>query len=225
VVEGNERLAAALRAALIKQGQEVVCALTRETALELLERTSPDAVLLDLGLPDCDGITLCSTIRASSPVPIVVTSVRTDHASRIRALESGADDCLVKPYNLAEFLARVRAVIRRRFAVPSDAGTWPEDVVLAGPIRIDLRERVVLVNGIPTELSDHEFDILVALARHPDQTLAADRLVDEILRVQRAALRAALPHSITSLRERLGAWPLLEDDDQTGYRLSIGEAV
>jgi DNA-binding response OmpR family regulator len=218
-------VSAALRAALTQQGLEAVCALTGEAALDMLEESCPDAVLLDLGFPDCDGFALCSTIRASSPVPIVVTSVRTDHASRVRGLESGADDYLVKPYNLAEILARVRAVMRRRFAGPPDAGTWLGDVVLAGPIRIDLRERVVLVNGLPTELSDHEFDILVALARHPDQTLAADRLVDEILRVQRATLRDALPRSITSLRERLGACHLLEDVDETGYRLSIGEAV
>lgn len=221
VVEDNERVSAALLAALTHQGLEAVCAATGKAAIELLERTRPDAVLLDLGLPDCDGFTLCSTIRATSSVPILVTSARADHASCVRGLELGADDYLVKPYNLAEVLARVRAVIRRGSVAPSPAEAPSGDLLLAGPVRIDLRERVVLVNGSPTELSDDEFGILVALARHPDETLNTDRLVDEILRTRRTALRATLPGSITSLRERMGLSHLLEAVDGAGYRLSI----
>lgn len=221
VVEDNERVSAALQAALAQQGLEAVCATTGKAAIELLGRIRPDAVLLDLGLPDCDGFTLCSTIRAASPVPILVTSARADHASCVRGLDLGADDYLVKPYNLAEVLARVRAVIRRQSPEPVLGETPPAgDLVLAGPVRIDLRERAVLVNGSPTELSDEEFGILVALARRPDEPLRADQLVDEILRVHRATLQATLQRCFTSLCERIGVPHLLEAVEGPGYRLS-----
>ncbi|MDQ1025047.1 two-component system response regulator RegX3 [Streptomyces umbrinus] len=215
-------MSAALQAALIQQGVEAVCATTGKAAVDLLERIRPDAVLLDLGLPDCDGFTLCSTIRAASPVPILVTSARADHGSCVRGLDLGADDYLVKPYNLAEVLARVRAVIRRRrFAEPPLAEAPPGDLVLAGPVRIDLREHAVLVNGSPTELSEDEFGILVALARRPDETLGADQLVDEILRARRTTVQATLPRSIAALRERIGVPYMLEAVEGVGYRLSV----
>ncbi|MFF2852776.1 response regulator [Streptomyces sp. NPDC058001] len=222
VVEDNEPVSAALQAALAQQGLEAVCANTGKAALDLLERTRPDVVLLDLGLPDCDGFTLCGTIRASSSVPILVTTARGDHASCVRGLDLGADDYLVKPYNLAELLARVRAVMRRRRpAEPAPIGEPPGDLLLAGPVRIDLKERAVLVNGVPTELPDEEFGILVALARRPGETLPVDRIVDEVLRTHRATLKASLQRDIASLRERRGLSSLLEAVEGKGYRLSV----
>ncbi|MGJ3559304.1 response regulator transcription factor [Streptomyces sp. INA 01156] len=155
VVEANERVSAALGAALEEQGLQAVCASTGRVALELLDRARPDVVLLDLALPDCDGFGLCGAMRAASTVPILVTTARGDHLSCVRALDLGADDHLVKPYNLAELLARARAVLRRgRLAEPAttDSGTAPAaavpdepfeepptDLLLAGRVRVDLR--------------------------------------------------------------------------------------
>ncbi|WP_406727860.1 response regulator transcription factor [Streptomyces sp. GD-15H] len=240
VVEANKRVSAALGAALAEQGLEAVCASTGRDALELLDRARPDAVLLDLALPDCDGFGLCGAMRAASTVPILVTTARGDHLSCVRALDLGADDHLVKPYNLAELLARTRAVMRRgRPAEPAattDSGTGtapaaatpegpfeelPGDLLLAGRVRIDLRERAVLVDGAPTELPDDEFDILAALARRPGETLHADQIVEEVLRAHRASLRATLPTRIASLRERLGPSRLVESPEDEGYRLSV----
>ncbi|WP_307847401.1 response regulator transcription factor [Streptomyces sp. F63] len=223
MVEDNERVSAALRAGLARQGIEAVCAATGEAAAALLERTRPDAVILDLGLPDCDGFTLCGRLRAASPVPILVTSGRGDHASCVRGLDLGADDYLVKPYNLAELLARMRAVMRRQRPAGPPGGEEPPggDLLLAGPVRIDLRERAVLVNGVPTELPDEEFDILAALARRPGETLLADQVADEILRARRAALRDSLPDGIASLRDRLGPSGLVEVAEGGGYRLAV----
>ncbi|MFJ6569612.1 response regulator [Streptomyces sp. NPDC091292] len=222
VVEDNEPVSAALQAALVQQGLAAVCASTGRAALDLLQRARPDVVLLDLGLPDCDGFTLCGRMRAISSVPILVTTARGDHASCVRGLDMGADDYLVKPYNLAELLARVRAVMRRsRPAEPAPAADPPGDLLLAGPVRIDLKERAVLVNGVPTELPDDEFGILVALARRPGETLPVDQIVDEVLRTHRAALTESLQRGIASLRERRGLSPLLETVDGEGYRLSV----
>lgn len=241
VVEANERVSAALGAALEEQGLEAVCASTGRAALELLEQTRPDVVLLDLALPDCDGFGLCGAMRAASTVPILVTTARGDHLSCVRALDLGADDHLVKPYNLAELLARARAVLRRgRPAEPgtTDSGTGatpaatapdgpfeepPADLLLAGRVRVDLRERAVLVDGAPTELPDDEFDILAVLARRPGRTLRADQIVEEILRARRAALRATLPTRIASLRERLGPSRLVESPGEGCYRLPVPE--
>ncbi|MEU0131185.1 MULTISPECIES: response regulator transcription factor [unclassified Streptomyces] len=221
MVEDNERVSAALQAALAQQGLEAVCATTGKAAIELLEETRPDAVLLDLGLPDYDGFAVCTAIRAVSSVPILVTTARADHASCVRGLDLGADDYLVKPYNLAEVLARVRAVLRRKRPPEPEPAELPSDgLVLAGPVRIDLRERVVLVNGAPTDLPDEEFGILVALALHPGETLAVDRLVEEILRNQRITLQASVRRHVASLRERLDVPDLVEAADGAGYRLS-----
>ncbi|MBL3668643.1 response regulator transcription factor [Streptomyces sp. M2CJ-2] len=241
VVEANERVSAALGAALEEQGLEAVCASTGRAALELLDRARPDVVLLDLALPDCDGFGLCGAMRAASTVPILVTTARGDHLSCVRALDLGADDHLVKPYNLAELLARTRAVLRRgRPAEPAgtDSGTGAApaaaapggpfeepsaDLLLAGRVRIDLRERAVLVDGAPTELPDDEFDILAVLARRPGRTLRADQIVEEILRAHRSSLRATLPTRIASLRARLGPSRLVESPEDGCYRLPAPE--
>lgn len=226
VVEDNERVAAALREALRQQGYDAVCANDGRTAIELLD-TDPDTVLLDIDLPDCDGFTLCSAMRASSSVPIVVTTARADHASCVRGLDLGADDYLVKPYNLDELLARVRAVMRRRKPpepVSRDTAE-PGDLILAGPVRIDLWERAVLINGFPTELSDEEFSILTALARRPGETLHFEQLADEILRAKRTTLQESIRRCIASLRQRLGSPHLLEVVEGSGYRLAVSNSA
>nr|AKA59107.1 two-component system regulator [Streptomyces sp. WAC2288] len=226
VVEDNARVSAALRAALNDQGLEAVCADTGKAAIELLD-TNPDAVLLDVDLPDCDGFTLCSAMRASSSVPILVTTARSDHASRVRGLDLGADDYLVKPYNLAELLARVRAVMRRRRPTTGSAAAdaVPGDLILAGPVRIDLWERVVMINGFPVDLSDEEFSILAALARRPGETLDFEQLAEEILRTKRMTLQESIHRYIASLRQRLGDPHQLEAVEGSGYRLTLAGTV
>ena len=112
LVEDDERVMAALTASLRRHGFEVIGSRTGAGALELLSR-SPDVVLLDLGLPDSDGFQVCSRIRRVSSVPIIVTTARGDAGARVRGLNLGADDYVVKPYNLAELIARIRAVSRR----------------------------------------------------------------------------------------------------------------
>jgi DNA-binding response OmpR family regulator len=221
LVEDNERVLDALRAALTRHGMDPVCATTGKAALELVREARPDAVLLDIGLPDCDGFAVCSAIREISSVPIVVTTARADPASCVRGLDLGADDYMVKPYNLAELLARVRAVLRRRRPPePVAADPPPHGLILAGPVRIDLAEGVVLVDGVPTDLSEDELGVLVALARRPGETLRVDQLVDEILRSRPAALHASVRRSVATLRERLGVRHVVEAVEGTGYRLA-----
>jgi two-component system, OmpR family, response regulator RegX3 len=222
IVEDNQRVSAALQSALTKQGHEVLTAGTGKAALEMLDQ-QPDVVLLDLGLPDCDGFTVCAAIRATSSVPLVVTTARGDPSSCVRALDLGADDYVVKPYNLAELLARARAVLRRGrpAAAPAPTGAVPGDLILAGPIRIDLREHAVLINGQPAELSEEEFSILAALARRPGETLRFQQLADEILRVKRTALHGSIHRYMASLGQHLGVPGLVEAVDETGYRLSL----
>lgn len=237
VVEPNERVSVALGAALEEQGLEAVSASTGGAALSLLDRTRPDAVLLDLALADCDSFWLCGAIRATGTVPILVTSARDDHQSCVRALDLGADDYLVKPYNLAELLARTRAVVRRNG--PADPSVTegasrpgptadtaedtveepPPDLLLAGRVRVDLRERAVLVDGAPTELPDEEFDILAALARRPGEALSAERIVEEIVRAQRVSLRATVPARLAALRARLAPARLVESPEDGLYSI------
>lgn len=263
IVEDDVRVCEALAAALAQRGNEVLCAGTAEAALGLLE-LRPDAVVLDDGLPDGEGFAVCAAIRAVTAVPLILTTAHSDSAACISALDAGADDCLVKPYNLEELLARVRAV-RRRYLAPgtlpgaapgadartgaggvtgrdADSGARPEhgselgsdrapdgaaaeELILAGPVRIDLRERAVLINGCPTELPDEELGILAALARRPGRTLSADQLVAEIQQFMLATLRSTLGSHIERMARRVGTARLLAADDGTGYRLAIAETA
>jgi DNA-binding response OmpR family regulator len=133
-----------------------------------------DLVLLDLMLPDADGLDLCRRIRAMSDVPIVMVTARGDTADRIVGLEMGADDYLPKPFEPRELLARMRAVLRRRAGATAQATT---DVMRFGRLEIDRGAREVRLDGQPRALTSHQFELLVALAERAGRVLAREQLM------------------------------------------------
>ena len=177
VVEDDNRVMSALRAVLSRHGFEVSCARTGGQALEQLP-DGPEVVLLDLGLPDQDGFTLCRRIRQASSVPIIVVTARADFQSRVHGLNIGADDYLVKPYNFAELIARIHAVTRRTAgaAVPADG----PDVTEVGALRIDRTGYEVTVDGVPVTLTRKEFHMLLVLARRPGVVYRREQLFSEV---------------------------------------------
>jgi len=173
VVDDEPQILRALRATLRGAGYEVETAETAEEALTALAVGPPDAVILDLVLPDGRGTDVCRELRSWSHVPVIVLSVVGDEAEKVAALDAGADDYVTKPFGVDELLARLRAALRR--GDPS-----AEPVVEVGELRIDLERKLVTLAGEPVQLTPHEFGLLRALARNPGKLLTHGTLLREV---------------------------------------------
>jgi DNA-binding response OmpR family regulator len=217
LVEDDTRVLAALRAVLVQHGIDVACAQTAERALELVA-DGPDAVLLDIGLPDRDGFKVCAQIRLVTDVPIIVVSARSDPRSRVHGLNLGADDYIVKPYNTAELLARVHAVTRRVRATPPGASD-PAALVL-GALAVHPHSRTVLRDGQPVRLTVKEFDLLAMLARQPGVVYRREHMMSEIWGTAWEGAARTLEVHIASLRQKLDMPGLIETVRGVGYRLA-----
>jgi len=174
MIEDDHRLASMVRSYLADAGLEVVLADDASSGLLHLERQSFELVLLDLMLPDADGLDLCRRIRALSAVPVIMVTARGDTADRIVGLELGADDYLAKPFDPRELLARIRAVLRRR--QEGRAG----DVLRFGRLEIDRGARRVSVDGDERILTARQFDLLLAMAQRAGRVLSREQLVDAV---------------------------------------------
>ncbi len=173
VVDDEPQILRALRTSLHGAGYEVETADTAEGALAALAANPPDAVVLDLVLPDGSGTAVCRELRTWSSAPVIVLSVVGDEAEKVAALDAGADDYVTKPFGVEELLARLRAALRR-----ADAPAEP--VVEVGELRIDLEKRSVSVGGVPAQLTPHEFALLRVLARNPGKLLTHTMLLREV---------------------------------------------
>ena len=172
MIEDDHRLASMVRAYLSDAGFEVAVADDAARGMLQLERNPPELVLLDLMLPDDDGLEVCRRIRARSAVPIIMVTARGETTDRVVGLELGADDYLPKPYDPRELLARIRAVLRRRGEAAAG------DVLRFGRLEIDRGARRVRVGGEERALTSRQFDLLVAMAERAGRVLTRDQLVD-----------------------------------------------
>ncbi|MCC6170715.1 MAG: response regulator transcription factor [Gammaproteobacteria bacterium] len=173
IVDDDTRLSAMLRDYLSGSGFSVELAATAQSGLTALGRNPPDAVILDVMLPDFDGFETCRRIRAMSDVPILMLTAKGEETDRIVGLELGADDYLPKPFNPRELLARLKAILRRR------AGASARDRIMRfGRLEIDPGSRVARIDGKDCDMTGHQFDILVALAENAGRTMSRDQLMD-----------------------------------------------
>jgi two-component system KDP operon response regulator KdpE len=173
VVDDEAQILRALRTSLRGAGYAVETAETAEGALAALAANPPDAVVLDLVLPDGSGTAVCRELRTWSSAPVIVLSVVGDEAEKVAALDAGADDYVTKPFGIEELLARLRAALRR-----TEASAEP--VVVVGELRIDLEKRAVSVAGEPVQLTPHEFSLLRVLACNPGKLLTHTMLLREV---------------------------------------------
>jgi len=217
IVEDDDRLMDALRAFLRKAGYGTVSASDAAQALEALS-SDTEVVLLDLGLPDMDGIELCRRIRERSGVPIIIATARSHVQERIRGLRAGADDFLVKPYNVLELVARIEAVTRRSRALVAEPSA--EQVIDVSDVRIDLSGRQVLVGGAPIELTRTEFDIVAVLARYPGVVVPRERIIREVWQTDWHAFSRSLEVHVGSIRRKIGRGDLIETVRGVGYRFA-----
>jgi two-component system KDP operon response regulator KdpE len=173
VVDDEPQIIRGLRVILTNAGYRVEEATTKKEALDAVSVRPPDAIVLDLVLPDGDGIEVCTDIRRWSQVPIVVLSAVGDERQKVRALDAGADDYVTKPFGSEELLARMRAVLRRK---TDEAGP----AVRIGELEIDLADRAVRRNGEQLHLTPIEFDLLSKLAEHPGRLVTHRQLLQEV---------------------------------------------
>ncbi len=187
IVEDDSALAVALAIMLRSRGDEPVLARSGKEALDLLAAVETDIVILDLGLPDMDGLAVLEQLRAWSEVPVVVLSARHDATQKVRALDLGANDYVTKPFNVDELLARMRAAIRRPDTVPD------RRVITTASFSIDLARRVVIREGVEVGITPTEWRMLGMLAKEPGVVVERERLLE--------SLRGpSVPHSSHYLR-------------------------
>ncbi len=178
-----------------------------------------DIIILDLGLPDMDGSEIVRRVRSWSAVPIIVLSVRASEGEKVRLLELGADDYVVKPFGMAELLARARAALRRH-----TRGAISEPVVRAGPLAIDLARRVVLLDGKEVQLSPKEYRLLQVLAQHAGNVVTHQHLLKEVWGLTHVNDGHYLRILVRKIRSKIEADPtqprLLTTELGVGYRLA-----
>lgn len=220
VVEDDTDIATAVSIGLQAKGHEVFVAGTGRRMNEVLGETQLDVILLDLGLPDVDGIDLITQVRKWSEVPIVVVSARHDSHGKIAALDAGADDYVTKPFSLGEVLARLRAIDRRSVAA-SDSGLLQTS---DGRVVIDLAAHVLEVEGKQVHLTPIEWNMLGVFAKHKGALVEARTLLTEVWGPEYSTERGYLRVYMSQLRQKLEADPArpryLHTQMGMGYRFT-----
>jgi two-component system, OmpR family, KDP operon response regulator KdpE len=216
VVDDEPQILRALRTSLRGAGYDVDTAETAEAALTSLALNPPDAVILDLVLPDGNGTEVCRELRTWSTVPVIVLSVVGEEAEKVAALDAGADDYVTKPFGIEELLARLRAAMRR-----TEPSTDP--VIEVGELRVDLERRLVSVAGRSVQLTPHEFALLRVLARNPGKLLTHSALLREVWGRGYAEESHYLHVYVSQLRRKLEPDPArpryILTEPGAGYRL------
>jgi two-component system KDP operon response regulator KdpE len=219
VVEDEEPLRRFLRTTLASRDHRVVEAGSLREAAQLLTSHNPDLVLLDLQLPDGDGVDFTRSVREWSRVPVVVLSARGREEDKVRALDAGADDYLTKPFGVNELLARMRAALRRAAA----AGVPEAPVVAVGPLRVDVARRQVRVGEREVHLTPIEFRILLLLARNPGRVLTHRQILLEVWGPGHEAQAHYVRVHVAELRKKIEEDParprLLLTEPAVGYRM------
>jgi DNA-binding response OmpR family regulator len=172
LIEDDTRLAGMVRDYLGEAGFSVTIAATGGAGLNMQAREAIDAIVLDLMLPDMDGLEVCRRVRARADTPILMLTARGDTMDRVIGLELGADDYLPKPFEPRELLARLKAILRR------ERGQRAADVLRFGRLEIDSGAREVRISGEPRQLTSYQFVLLAALAEHAGRVLSRDALMD-----------------------------------------------
>jgi len=198
IVEDEQRIRALVTSVLSERGYDVRASGTALDGLRMIVDTSPDLVILDLGLPDLDGMELLKMIRAVTDVPVIVATARGEDRDVVRTLDLGADDHLVKPFSVEQLEARVRAVLRRASVDSRD------ERLVVGALVIDVAAREVTLDGEAIHLSPKEFELLVYLAERPGDVVSKRQLLAEVWRQPWGGSDKTVDVHLSWLRKKLG---------------------
>ena len=238
VVEDQPEMQSVLRALLLRKGYEVHLASDAETGLRILREVHPHLVLLDVQLPDMDGLSFCKLVRVEHDLPILMVSGRGGVSDRVRGLKNGADDYLPKPFHESELMARIDALLRR--SGRKSRGEDPPEVPLAeipqapemdrelfrrGPLEIDLRSHEIRLNGQVLSLTRLEFNLLQVFARDAGRVFTRERLLDLAWGEESAASERLVDTHIKHLRRKLASaepgYDPIVSVRGIGYRLQL----
>lgn len=224
VIEDEVPIRKFLRTALAGEGYRVLEAETAREGLRLITQEHPQAVVLDLGLPDRDGLEVVQEVRTWSTVPIVILSARGQEQDKIHALDAGADDYLTKPFGVGELLARLRAALRRAARIASATGQ-EQTTFTFGHVRVDLAARRVFADDCEVKLTKLEFDLLQTLVQHAGKVLTHSFLLKAVWGPHAVQERHYVRVFMANLRKKLEHDPtrpeFLLTEQGVGYRLVI----
>lgn len=211
VVDDEAKIVRLAKDYLEQNGFRVATAGDGKTALASARRDRPDLVVLDLNLPDLDGLDVCRSLRRESDVPIIMLTARVEEAERLIGLELGADDYITKPFSPRELVARVRAVLRRVRGEVHQPG-----VIRVSDLEIDTNGHRVSRGGVPVQLTRTEFNLLALLAQHPGQTFTREQMIDRLFGVPYEGFDRSIDAHVKHLRQKLEV-----DPGQPRYVLTV----
>jgi len=218
VIDDEPSIRTLLKSTLARAGYAVIEAATAREALGAVQIDKPDLVLLDLGLPDRDGLEIIGRLRGDGGLPVIVVSAREDSEQKIAALDLGAEDYVTKPFDTEELLARIRATLRRSLASQSD-----QQLVELGDVSIDLYRRLVRRGGDELHLTPKEYAVLAELAKHPGRVLTHAQLLRAAWGPAQEKQTEYLRVTVRALRQKLEEIPsepkLILNEPGVGYRL------
>ncbi|MEV4927418.1 response regulator transcription factor [Streptomyces roseoverticillatus] len=221
VVESDARAAETLVHGLRRHGYDTSIAGTGSKALETYG--DADLVLLDLELPDLDGLEICRAIRAASDIPVIAVTARASELDRVLGLQAGADDYVIKPYGFRELMARIEAVMRR--ARPQGRDRTAAQVISAGPLTIDAGTREVRLGGHRIEVTRKEFDLLRLLASQPEKVISRKELMTQVWDDNWSRPGRTIDTHVSSLRGKLGSADWIITIRGVGFRFGhLGNA-
>ncbi len=198
LVDDEPKVCDLIKAYLVKDGYDVIIAADGKTAIEQAQRYKPDLILLDLNLPEVDGLEVCRTIRRQSNVPIIMLTARDEETDKIIGLELGADDYVTKPFSPRELVARVSAVLRRY-----REGLKQDKHIVAGEIHLDLEEHNVTYSGQPLNLTAAEFKLLSVLASNAGRVYTRLQLMDSAFGESYEGYERTIDAHIKNIRQKI----------------------
>lgn len=203
VIEDDVMMSSMLTMYLVEEGFEVKQASTGELGIELIKQFTPDLVLLDLILPDLDGMTVCETIRQFSTVPIMILSTKNEVSERVQALRAGADDYLCKPFSMHELTARVEAILRRSMHLSHLHDANPTQHRTQDIIELDHDRRILIVRGVPVETTFSEYEIMRLFLNSPNKVFSRDELISALRGFDSFVTERSIDVHIVNLRKKI----------------------
>ncbi|MEM5768674.1 MAG: response regulator transcription factor [Bacillota bacterium] len=227
IVEDERNICNFLIAVLTANNYDVIASHTGADAYTMITSHCPDLVLLDLGLPDIDGLSIVSAVRQWTQLPIIVISARSQEKDKVEALDRGADDYITKPFGTSELLARIRTAIRHTYTFASDAGVAQTGIFKAGELTIDYDKRSVLIRGEDAHLTQNEYKIMALLGKYAGKVLTYDYILKELWGPSSRGNNQILRVNMANIRRKIEENPAepkyVFTEVGVGYRMTHGE--